>query len=71
MRKREAGQALILVLIFLAIGALLVVPALRLTNTELQSSQIIERKTRALYAASAAHEWVLWALTDPDYVATM
>ncbi len=71
MRKGQSGQAFILVLILLAIGSLLVVPSLRLTNTELQSSQIIERRTRALYAASAAQEWVLWALTDPSYVANM
>ena len=71
MRKGQSGQAFILVLMFLAIGSLLIVPALRLTNTELQTSRLIERKTRALYAAGAAQEWVLWALTDPDYVADM
>ncbi len=71
MRKGQSGQAFILVLILLAIGALTIVPALRLTDTELQSSRLIEQKTKALYAASAAQEWVLWALTNPDYVATM
>ncbi len=67
MRKKEIGQAFILVLILLAIGALLVVPALRLSVTELKSSQIVVQKTRSLYAASAAQEWVLWRLTQPGF----
>ncbi|GAI13500.1 unnamed protein product, partial [marine sediment metagenome] len=67
MRKKQAGQAFILVLILLAIGALLAVPALRLSVTELKSSQIVVQKTRSLYAVSAAQEWVLWNLTDPNF----
>jgi hypothetical protein len=62
MKKREAGQAFILVLIILAIGSLLVVPALRLTGTSLQSSQIITREVEALYVADGAQEYVLWKL---------
>jgi len=61
-RKREGGQAFILVLILLAIGALLVVPALRLTTTSLKSSQVIGKEVRALYAADGAQEYVLWKL---------
>ena len=62
MRKREVGQALILVLILLAVGVLLVVPALRLTATSLKSSQIVLPRVKALYAADAAQEFILWKL---------
>ncbi len=62
MRKRQAGQAFILVLILLAIGAMLVVPALRLTGISLKSSQIVTRHTRLLYAADAMQEYVMWKL---------
>ena len=67
MRKKEAGQAFILVLIILAIGALLVVPALNLSYTELKTSQIVGGKTRKLYAVNAAQEWMLWNLTQPGF----
>jgi len=62
MRKREGGQALILVLILLAIGTALVIPALQLTGTALKSTQIVLPRTRALYAADAAQEFILWKL---------
>jgi len=67
MRKRQGGQAFILVLILLAIGALLIVPMLRLTSTELKSSQIVSGKTKKLYALNAAQEWMLWNLTQPGF----
>jgi hypothetical protein len=66
MRKREIGQALPLVLILLAIGALLVVPSLRLGATSSQSGQVVERHTKGLYAADAAQEYVLWKLLWGD-----
>lgn len=62
IKIKEAGQAFILVLIILAIGAVLIVPALRLTNTGLQSSQIISRKNTGLYAAEAAQHKIMWML---------
>ncbi len=62
IKIKEAGQAFILVLIILAIGAVLVVPALRLTNIGLQSSQIISRKNTGLYAAEAAQQKIMWML---------
>lgn len=62
MKIKEAGQAFILVLIILAIGAVLIVPALRLANTGLQSSQIISRKNTGLYAAEAAQQKIMWML---------
>ena len=62
MRKKEIGQALILVLILLAIGSLLVVPTLRLGSTSSLSSQVVERQIKGLYAADAAQEYILWKL---------
>ncbi len=62
MRKKQAGQAFILVLIVLAIGAVLVVPSLRLTGTILGSTQTITGRSRGLYAATAAQEQVMWML---------
>ena len=70
MRKKEAGQAFILVLILLGIGAALVVPALLLSNTHFKTSQIVSRKTNALYAINAAQEWVRWKLGDPSFAET-
>jgi len=64
MRKRQAGQAFILVLIVLAIGALLVVPSLRLTGTALMGAPIVERQIKGLYAADAAQEYILWKLLN-------
>jgi len=65
--RKQAGQALILVLILLAIGALLVVPSLRLTGTALMNSPIVERQTKGLYAADAAQEYILWNLLDINW----
>lgn len=62
IKIKEAGQAFILVLIILAIGAVLIIPALRFTNTGLQSSQIISRKNTGLYAAEAAQQKIMWML---------
>jgi len=67
MRKRQGGQAFILVLILLAIGAMLLVPSLSFASTSLKNSQIAVNKTRALYAANAGQEWVLWSLTQPGF----
>ena len=60
--RKQAGQAFILVLILLAIGAVLVVPSLRLTGTALMNSPIVERQIKGLYAADAAQEYILWKL---------
>ncbi len=60
--KKQAGQAFILVLIVLAIGAVLVVPSLRLTSTALMGTPTVERHTKGLYAADAATEYILWKL---------
>ncbi|MFC1985270.1 hypothetical protein ACFLUW_02585, partial [Chloroflexota bacterium] len=66
MKKREAGQALILVLIMLAIGALMVVPSLRLTYTTLRSASIVGDRNRGLYAGEATQQIVMWKLYHGD-----
>ncbi len=67
IKKKQAGQAFVLVLILLAIGALIVVPALRLTGTALTSSQAPTRQVKLLYALDGAQEYVLWALKYASY----
>jgi Tfp pilus assembly protein PilX len=62
MRRGESGQAFIMLLIILAIGTLLVVPAMNLTSTSLKSSEIVYDEVRSLYAADGAQEYVLWKL---------
>ena len=62
MKKRELGQAFIMVLIILAIGALVVIPALRYTQIALKSTQILSKHNRGLYACEAAQELVMWKL---------
>ena len=62
MRKKQAGQVFIWVLMLLAVGSLVAVPSLRLTDTALKSSQIVDRQTKGLYAADAAQEYILWKL---------
>ncbi|MBA7670411.1 hypothetical protein ES703_78557 [subsurface metagenome] len=67
MIRKQAGQALILVLIVLAIGAVLVVPSLRLTSTALMGTPTVERQTKGLYAADAATEYILWKLAYDEW----
>ncbi len=66
-RTGEAGQAFILVWILLAVGAMLVIPALKLSGTSLKSSQIVTRKAKNLYAADGAQEYVMWKLLYNNY----
>lgn len=65
--KGESGQAFIMVLIVLAVGTLLVVPAMNLTTTSLKSSEIVYDEVRSLYAADGAQEYVLWKLKWDGY----
>lgn len=67
MRKNEVGQAFILILIILAIGAMLVVPLLRLSYTVVKGNQTLTNQTRALYAAEGAQEYVMWKLLHKDW----
>jgi len=67
MRKEELGQALILVLVILAIGAILVVPLLRLAYTGLKGSDIVTSRTVGLYAVDGAQEYIMWKLLHQDW----
>jgi len=60
--KRQRGQALILVLILLAVGSLVIVPVLRYTVTGLRSQSISEDVVTKQYAADSAVEDALWQL---------
>ncbi len=60
--KKQRGQALILVLIALAVGSLLIIPTLNYVNTGLLRTRISERLLLQQYAADAAIEYSLWQL---------
>jgi len=60
--KRQRGQALILVLIALALGSLLIIPTLRYVHTGLLETRIFEELLLKQYAADAAVEYSLWQL---------
>ena len=66
-RKRQAGQAFILVLILLAIGAMLIVPVLRLTSTAVKNTPVVTGRERVMYAVDAGQEYVLWKLLHDNY----
>ena len=59
---RQRGQALILVLIALALGSLLITPTLNYVSTGLLETRISERLLLEQYAADAAVEYSLWQL---------
>ncbi len=62
MKSRESGQALALVLVLVAVGALLIAPALRLSYTSQLSSEMVRDETRIMYALDAGHEYIMWKL---------
>jgi len=67
--KNEAGQALAMALIMLALGGLLVVPTLSFMTTNLTANRQIDRKNLELYAADAGVEDALWNMkygTEPQ-----
>ncbi|MFB0559199.1 MAG: hypothetical protein ACETVS_01520 [Dehalococcoidales bacterium] len=61
-RNSQRGQALILVLIALALGGLLIVPTLNYVNTGLFETRVSEDELLRQYAADAAVEYSLWQL---------
>lgn len=71
MLKRQRGQAFILVLILLAVGGLLITPALNLASTGLKSRMAQHTNLMEYYATDGAQEYSLWLLTDPDFVADL
>jgi hypothetical protein len=56
----EAGQALILVLVFLLLGSLTLVPALAHIGTALKTGRAYENKTDELYAADSGVDDAVW-----------
>ncbi|OGO23040.1 MAG: hypothetical protein A2Z28_06280 [Chloroflexi bacterium RBG_16_51_9] len=66
--RKEAGQGLILALILLAIGSVVVIPALTLTSTSLKNSQLVGGRERSLYAVDAAQEFVMWKLLHTSFI---
>jgi len=64
--KRENGQALPIVLILLALGGLLLAPALSYASTTLKVDQIHEQKMAELYAADAGIEDVMHKIVTDD-----
>ncbi len=58
----ENGQALPIVLAFLALGGLTIAMSLNYTTTSLKGSQILQEKMKGVYAAGAGVEHALWSL---------
>lgn len=70
--KRQRGQAIILVLVLLAIGALMITPVIQNIGNALKTSQIYTRFTNEDYAADAALDYGLWRLNyEPGYAANL
>lgn len=64
MRKKEIGQAFILVLILLAVGSLLIAPTLNLAFTGLKSRIAQHTSLMEYYAVDGAQEYSLWRLAN-------
>ena len=60
MLRKEAGQALPMALVLLFVGAMIIVPTLYLTTTNLTATRVIDQKTRDIYAADAGIDDGLW-----------
>jgi len=69
MRKKEVGQAFILVLILLAVGALLIAPALNLAFTGLKGRMAQHTSLMEYYAVDGAQEYSVWRLANEEGVA--
>jgi hypothetical protein len=64
--RKQAGQVLPMALVLLTIGAMVVVPTLILTQTNLSATQTIDQHTRELYAADAGVADALWYLQSEE-----
>ncbi|RAL70343.1 hypothetical protein C1G86_1251 [Dehalococcoides mccartyi] len=62
--RSQQGQALVIALIFLAIGALTLPPLMMLMGSALVQGTTFENRTASLYAADAGVEQAIWYL-DP------
>jgi len=66
-RKGQTGQALLLVLVVVAVAAVMVAPAVRLGDTAIRSGELTTRHVRAMYAIDGAHEYVAWKLLNDAF----
>jgi len=64
IRKEEAGLVLPIVLVMLALGSLLIVPALNYVTTNLKAAEMVEENLEGLYAADAGIEDALWRIKN-------
>ena len=64
--KNEGGQALIIVLVLLAIGSFTTVPLLSYMSTGIKSGQVYEQKAELSYAADAGIEDALWRTNNEE-----
>ncbi len=60
--KRQRGQAIILVLMLLAVGSLMIIPSLRYTATGFYSQRVSENALTRQYGADSALEDALWQM---------
>lgn len=67
MRGKETGQALLMVLVLLAIAPIMVVQLLGLTGTTLKSTDTVSMQTTQIYAADGATEYIMWKLLHKDW----
>jgi hypothetical protein len=66
VRRSESGQALVMALAALAVGALLVAPFLAHVSVSVLASRQADQATNDYYAVDAGIEWGLWHLqNDP------
>jgi len=64
LRRDETGQAFILVLILLVLGALIIAPLLGFMSTGLIAGQLNEKRMSELYAADAGIEDAIWKIMN-------
>lgn len=61
-RRHQSGQALIIALVLLMLGALILGPLLSYMGTGLKTGQVYEKKTSIIYAADAGIEDAKWKI---------
>jgi len=64
LRSGEAGQALVMALILLALGAAVMVPTLNLAFTSIKYHELIEGKTLESYSADSGVKYALCMLNN-------
>lgn len=64
IRSGEAGVALPVVLILLALGGLIIIPSLNYVSTSLKAGEGDEKRMEGLYAADAGVEDALWRISS-------